>query len=144
MIRILFFNLLLFGACGYALLRGTRDPRIVALVCIVANFATLAVKGPVATSYSSVETGVLTVDILTLAAFTFVALTSDRFWPLWVSGLQLTTSMGHALKGIESNLLPLAYAAALRFWSYPILIILVVGVWRHQRRLRRKEIHGTA
>jgi len=144
MIRILFFNLLLFGACGYALLRGTRDARIVALVCIVANFATLAVKDPVATSYSSVETGVLTVDILTLAAFTFVALTSDRFWPLWVSGLQLTTSMGHALKGIESNLLPLAYAAALRFWSYPILIILVVGVWRHQRRLRRKEIHGTA
>jgi hypothetical protein len=144
MIRILFFNLLLFGACGYALLRGTRDARIVALVCIVANFATLAVRGPVATSYSSVETGVLTVDILTLAAFTFVALTSDRFWPLWVSGLQLTTSMGHALKGIESSLLPLAYAAALRFWSYPILIILVVGVWRHQRRLRRKEIHGTA
>jgi len=144
MIRILFFNLLLFGACGYALLRGTRDARIVALVCIVANFATLAVKDPVATSYSSVETGVLTVDILTLAAFTFVALTSDRFWPLWVSGLQLTTSMGHALKGIESNLLPLAYAAALRFWSYPILIILVVGVWRHQRRLRRQEIHGTA
>lgn len=144
MIRILFFNLLLFGACGYALLRGTRDARIVALVCIVANFATLAVRGPVATSYSSVETGVLTVDILTLAAFTFVALTSDRFWPLWVSGLQLTTSMGHALKGIESSLLPLAYAAALRFWSYPILIILVVGVWRHQRRLRRQEIHGTA
>jgi hypothetical protein len=144
MIRIIIFNLLLFGACGYALLRGTRDARIVALVCIVANFATLAVKGPVATSYSSVETGVMAVDILTFAAFTFVALTSDRFWPLWVSGLQLTTSMGHALKGIESSLLPLAYAAALRFWSYPILIILVVGVWRHQRRLRRQEIHGPA
>jgi hypothetical protein len=144
MIRILFFNLLLFGACGYALLRGTRDARIVALVCIVANFATLAVKGPVLTSYSSVETGVMVVDILALFAFTFVALTSDRFWPLWVSGLQLTTSMGHMLKGIESSLLPIAYAAALRFWSYPILIVLAVGVWRHQRRLSRQRVHGSA
>jgi hypothetical protein len=25
---------------------------------------------------------------------------------------------------MDANLLPLAYAAALRFWSYPILIIL--------------------
>jgi hypothetical protein len=144
MIRIIFFNLLLFGACGYALLRGTRDARIIALVCVAADFATLAVKGPSATSYASVETGVMIVDILTFAAFTFVALTSDRFWPLWVSGLQLTTSMGHVLKGIETSLLPIAYAAALRFWSYPILIILTVAVWRHQQRVRQQNVEGRA
>jgi len=144
MIRIIFFNLLLFGACGYALLRGTRDARIIALVCVAADFATLAVKGPSSTSYASVETGVMIVDILTFAAFTFVALTSDRFWPLWVSGLQLTTSMGHVLKGIETSLLPIAYAAALRFWRYPILIILTVAVWRHQQRVRQQNVEGRA
>lgn len=140
MIRLILFNLLLFGACGYALLRGSRDARIVAIVCIVANFATVAFRGPATSSYSSVQVVVMMIDLGTLAAFTFVALTSDRFWPLWVSGLQLTTSLGHLLKGLQSDLLPFAYAAALRFWSYPILIILAVGVWRSQHRRTNKTI----
>lgn len=134
MIRLIFFNLLLLGACGYALIRGTRDARIVAAVCVFANFASFAMRGPASTSYATVQSGVLAVDVLSLCAFTFVAVTSDRFWPLWISGLQLTTSMGHLMKGIQSDLLPLAYAAALRFWSYPILIILAIGVWRSRHR----------
>jgi hypothetical protein len=137
MVRLILFNLLLFGACGYALLKGTRDARIVALVCIVANFATFAFRGPSLTGYASVEMLVMAIDLGTLAAFTFVALTSDRFWPLWISGLQLTTSMGHLLKGLQSDLLPFAYAAALRFWSYPILLILAIAVWRQQRRIHQ-------
>ena len=139
MIRVILFDLLLFGVCGYALLKGTRDARIVAIVCVVANFASYALRGPLLTSYSSIETGVLTVDVLALLAFGFVAMTSDRFWPLWVSGLQLTTSMGHLMKMLSSDLVPLAYAAALRFWSYPILIILGIAVWRHQRRSRARS-----
>jgi hypothetical protein len=135
MIRLIVFNILLIGACGYALLRGKTDARIVSVVCIIANFATFAVVS----SYASVETGVLIIDLLTLLAFTLVALRSDRFWPLWISGLQLTTSMGHLLKAIHSDLLPYAYAAALRFWSYPILIILAVGVWRSERRTREEQ-----
>jgi hypothetical protein len=135
MIRVILFDLLLFGACGYALLRGRTDARIVAVVCIVANFASYAVVS----RYAAVETGVLIIDLLTFLAFTAVALKSDRFWPLWVSGLQLTTSLGHVFKAIETDLMPLAYAAALRFWSYPILIILAVGVWRSQRRARAEQ-----
>ena len=79
--------------------------------------------------------------MFTLAAFTYVALRSDRFWPLWISGLQLTTSVGHVLKAIDSHLVPFAYGAALRVWSYPILIILAVAVWRGQRRMRLVNIH---
>lgn len=134
MIRVILFDLLLFGVCGYAFLRGRTDARIVAAVCIIANFASFALRGPALTSYGSMQWGVMTVDLLTLLAFTYVALTSDRFWPLWISGLQLTTSFGHIFKALESSLLPFAYAAALRFWSYPILIILGLAVWRSQRR----------
>ena len=74
------------------------------------------------------------VDLAVLACFVVVALRSDRFWPLWVAGLQLTTSIGHLLKGIDQDLLPRAYGAALQFWSYPILLILVAGTWRRHRR----------
>ena len=124
----------MYGACGYALFRGRTDSRIVAAVFLVGDLSTLALRS---SSYSSVQTGILVVDILGFIGFTYAALISDRFWPLWVSGLQLTTSFGHILKAIDTSLLPFAYAAALRFWGYPILIILAVGVWRSQRRLRR-------
>ena len=130
------YTILLFGVCGYAFWRGRADERLAALVCLVASAASLELLGPARFRYSGVEVGVLIVDLFTLAAFTYVALRSDRFWPLWVSGLQLTTSIGHVLKAIDEHLVPIAYAAAMRFWSYPILIILAVAVWRGQRRLQ--------
>ena len=133
--RLLLYHALLFGACGYALVRGKTDARIVAVVFLVGNFATSALRTHGAGPYSSVETSILVIDILAFAGFTYAALISDRFWPLWVAGLQLTTSMGHMVKAVHSDLLPLAYAAALRFWAYPILIILLVGTWRSRRRM---------
>jgi len=136
MVRLIFFYALMSGACGYALVRGRTDAKIVSAVFLVGTFATIALRTRTAGGYSSVESGIFLVDIACLAAFTYAALISDRFWPLWVSGFQLTTIFGHIFKAIDSELLPLAYAAALRFWGYPILIILAVGVWRQQKRLR--------
>ena len=132
----------MYGICGYALFRGRTEARIVAAVFLIGNFATLALRSHLATQYSSVEPAVFVVDVVCFLFFTYAALISDRFWPLWVSGLQLTTSFGHVLKFVDSSLLPLAYAAALRFWSYPILIILAVGVWRSRQRIGR-ERHPT-
>ena len=43
--------------------------------------------------------------------------------------------IGHVLKAIELDLVPIAYAVALRFWAYPILIILAVATWRNRQRL---------
>jgi hypothetical protein len=136
--RLLLYHALLVGACGYAFIRGNLDARIVGGVFFVGDVATYLLRSPFVTGYSSVEMGVLAVDLLAFGGFTYAALISDRFWPLWVSGLQLTTSMGHVLKAVDSSLLPLAYAAALRFWSYPILIILAVGVWHSRHRAKRE------
>ena len=52
-----------------------------------------------------------------LVGFTTIALRSDRFWPLWVAGLQLTTIIAHLLKAIQFELIPQVYAAAARFGS---------------------------
>jgi hypothetical protein len=57
----------------------------------------------------------------------------------FVPGLQLTTSIGHILKGVDQDLLPRAYGAALQFWSYPILVILAVGTYRSHRRLQQSR-----
>lgn len=136
MARFIIYNALLFGACGYAWYRGRADARIAAAVIFIGSFLTFALRSHWAASYSSLEGGIFAVDVLALLGFVYVAMSSDRFWPLWVSGLQLTTTMGHVMKAIQSDLLPLAYAAALRFWAYPILIIIAVGTWRSQQRAK--------
>jgi len=131
------FAPLLLAVCLYAWLRGGGDERVVAATCLAGTAATMLVISPLRQRYSGVEEGLLLVDLAVLAGFVTVALRSKRFWPLWVSGLQLTTSLGHILKGVDHELIPRAYGAALQFWSYPILIILAVGTFRTHRRLRR-------
>jgi hypothetical protein len=122
--------------CAYALWRGRKDERIAAATCLLASLVQVLVVSPAVHRYSGVEFGVMFVDLGVLGVFVAIALQSSRFWPLWVAGLQLTTILGHLLKAVQLSLLPLAYAGALRFWSYPILLILAIGTWRtHQRAL---------
>jgi hypothetical protein len=137
MLNPIIYHLILAAICGYALWRGRFDERVTAIVCLAATLATRLALSPLSQRYSSVEVGVLIVDSVTLLAFTFVALRSDRFWPLWVSGLQLTTTLAHFMKAIDSDLFPQAYAAAGRFWGYPILLILAVGAHRTSIRTRQ-------
>lgn len=128
---------LLIAVCLYAWWRGGTDERIIAITSLAGTVATLLVISPLRQRYASVEEGLLLVDLAVLAGFITVALRSKRFWPLWVAGLQLTTSLGHILKGIDPELLPRAYGAALQFWSYPILLIIAVGTYRRHRRIRQ-------
>ena len=115
-------------------LKGGSDERAVAATCLAGTLATVLVISPLRQRYAGVEEGLLLVDLGVLAGFITVALRSRRFWPLWVAGLQLTTSLGHVLKGVDQDLLPKAYGAALQFWSYPILIILAIGTYRSHKR----------
>ena len=134
-----FYWTLLAVTCGYALWRGRTDERIIAIVCIAASIISTMVLSPLASRYARVESGELVVDGLVLATFVLVALRSDRFWPLWIAGLQLTSSSAHFLKSVQLDLMPEAYAAATRFWSYPILLILAIGTWRAHRRDARLD-----
>ena len=136
------FLTLLVLSCGYAWWQGNRDARIVAAACALATLATHFAVAPLTQRYASVEEGLALIDGLVLVVFLLVALRSDRFWPLWVAGLQLTASIAHLLKTVQSDLLPQAYGAALAFWSYPILLILAVATYRHRRRLWSQRAFG--
>ena len=132
-----FFWTILMVTFAYALWRGRSDERMAATVCLLATIATRFAISPLSKRYTGVEFGLLAIDGAVLAAFVAIALRSKRFWPLWVAGLQLTTSLSHLMKVVEIDLLPRAYAAAAVFWSYPILLIIIIGTWRtHQRSIR--------
>ena len=134
MLSPLTYWLLLAGVTGYALLRGKSDEQIAAMVCVVATASTVLVNSPLTRRFTGVEMGVLAVDLLTLAAFTAIALRTSRFWPLWVAGFQLTSTFAHVLKAIHFGLLPQVYAAAERLWVYPIFLFIIIGTWRSSRR----------
>ncbi len=138
--RYTIFWALLLLTFAYAIWRGRGDEKISASVALLATIATQFVIPPPALRYSGLQFSLVAIDIAVLAAFVAIALRSKRFWPLWVAGLQLTNSISHLMKGIEADLLPQAYAAAAVFWSYPILLIILIATWRsHHLRLSRGD-----
>jgi hypothetical protein len=135
---IIYWAILLL-ICAFAFWRGRQEERIAAAACLVATIVTVWIIPPVALRYSAMDPAQLAIDGAMLATFVTIALRSERFWPLWVAGLQLTMSTSHLMKAIDSDLLPRAYAAAAVLWSYPILLIIFVGTWRAHRSDRRPK-----
>ena len=144
MLSPLAYWLLLTAVSAYAFWHGRFDERLAAGICIVATFVTWLFNSPLQHRFSNVEVGVLAADTIALVGFTALALRSERFWPLWVAGLQLTTILAHGLKAVQLDLVPQAYAAAARFWVYPIFLIIVIGTWRSHQRTRRERQPTTA
>jgi hypothetical protein len=136
---VILFWLLLAVSCGYALWRGRKYERIAALVFVSATVLSILGHSPIHSRYVGIETADLIVDTAVLIAVAAIALVSDRFWPLWVAGLQTVDSLSHLMKAIDADLVPHVYAAAERFWSYPILVILLVGAWRQHQRSRKER-----
>ena len=140
--RYIFYWALLLFIFGYACWRGRGEERIAASACLVATIVTVFVIPPVRERYLTMDASQLAIDIAMLATFVAIALRSDRFWPLWVAGLQLTMSLSHLMKAVDSDLVPRAYAAAAVLWSYPILIVILVGTWRTSLRNRHRDLHA--
>lgn len=133
------FRILLAIVALYALLRGQRDERQVGIIMVVGFVATVLVLPPIRDRFTTIEPKLMLVDLAVFAGFLWVALRSNRFWPLWIAGLQLTAILGHVLKAVDVQLFARAYAAALVFWAYPMVLILAVGTWRTGRRSRREQ-----
>lgn len=129
---VIFWGLLLM-ICGYAFWRGRYEERAAAAACLIATVTTVLVIQPIAERYSNPDPLLIGIDLAMLAVFVAIALKSQRFWPLWAAGFQLTMSMSHLLRTVDSDLIPRAYAAAAVFWSYPILLVILVGTWRTPR-----------
>lgn len=135
-LNMVVFNILLISCCAYALWRGGPPEKIAVIVLTLACFLTFGVASDVGT-FQSVETGIFVVDLLCLIGLLAVALWADRFWPLWVAALHLIGTAGHAAKFVDPNIVPRTYAFLLAVWAYPMIVLIIVGTWRHQQRMAR-------
>jgi urea transporter len=142
--RYVIFWAILLICCGYALLKGRKYERLAAVLFLTATVLSFLTHMYLRAGYAVINAGEVAVDAAVLVALIAIALASDRFWPLWAAGFQLVGSMAHVLKMIDVTFAPWGYAVAARFWSYPILLVLFIGVWRQHRRsiAARKPVSG--
>lgn len=128
--RIVFFYLLLIGLLALTFWRGRTDERLAAGVCAGGTLLTVLVGNNLSSDASAFGIAAFLVDLAVLAAFLTIALRSSRFWPMWVAGLQLTTTSVHLLIVFAPKLPGGIFGYALAFWSYPILLLIAIGAWR--------------
>jgi hypothetical protein len=137
--RVSLYFLLLLAGTVYAFSRGGRDERSAIAICLAASVGSLAIMIPEDVSYRELQPVIALIDLAVLSAFVWIALKSDRFWPLWIAGLQLTSTTGHLLKLAKPELVSVAYGASLAIWSYLNLLIIVIGTWRSDRRMKERQ-----
>jgi len=137
MVHTMVFNALLFSSCGYALWRGAAPERAAAAIMLAATVATVVAFRAGPTRFSSVEAGVLAVDVATLLAFVALALRAQRYWPMWIAALQVDAVVTHLAILVAPRAMPWAYAVLIAGWSYPSVLLLAAGTLRHRQRLSR-------
>ena len=136
MTRIIIFIALMLACCCYALARGGAPERIAGAALLCAGGATWLSYSDLVSRFTGVEIGTMVVDVLLLVVLVAVALRADRGWPILLAGLQLASVAAHLLKLVDLNMIRVTYAIAMAMWSYPMLIALALGTWRHRSRLR--------
>jgi hypothetical protein len=132
-----YFDALLLACCGYAWWRGGPPERVAAAILFVGVVCTHFAGAGYSTRWSTVEHGLLLVDLAVLVSFLALALVAERFWILWLTAFHLIGTAGHLVKMADPTLIRWGYAFAIAVPSYPMCLLIALGTWKHVQRLAR-------
>lgn len=118
------FTIVLFTGCGIAMWKGRAVERLTALLLLAAAFGSPLVS---TSGFVAPEVGILAVDAALFGFLLYLAMISDRFWPLWAAAFQIVGTLIHVARFVDVSVLPGAYATAEAFWAYPVLFALGIG-----------------
>lgn len=137
-IILLFYNTALLWCSAYASVNGGRTGKAGSAIFIAATIlsSATAYMNP---GWVGISWGLLAVDSLCLLALLLLALTSNRYWPIWAMGLQLVAVATHLATLSVPEIVPKSYQALLSFWAIPILGVMVAGT-RKDRRYERGRL----
>ena len=121
----LLYLMALVIACTGAVRWGGTPERIGAVAVFVASVLTAVVQG----SFSDPEYGVIAVDVGLLIILLWLALSSDRYWPMPAAAFHLVGMSVHLTKIVDPTVWWRAYLHANAFWAYPVLLALALGAW---------------
>lgn len=136
--RIWIFYAVLLAASAFALWRGGAPERLVGLALLLAAVSTQVLQDDLPIRFAGVELKVLLVDVALLGVMLAITLNADRFWPAWATALHILGIGAHLARAISPDVIRLTYAVLAAAWSYPIIVLLVIGTVRHASRIRSK------
>lgn len=125
LVGILFWMLALL-CCGFAALYGGRSGRCVGAAALMAAAATSLV--PDGNFWLAPNIWVAVIDTGLLIALIWIALGSDRWFPVWAAGLQMVGVAFHLGSIAAPGFAPLVYFLLQAFWAIPVLMMLAIGV----------------
>ncbi len=127
-------------ATAPALWRGGWPERTAASAMIAAWLASgLAQNGA---QLWGVQIGVMLIDLTLLALMLGVALSSNRWWPMWACGFQGLTMLLHLAVLLDAKVWGRAYFIAGSVFSFLTLLALLVGTLRESGPQARQAAVG--
>lgn len=114
------------GVCGLAVARG-RDEERLAAAGYLANWALTLVLFRKGTS--DLQDGIMLVDLALLLLYVWLALRSQRHWPMFAAGFQLLAIITHLGRILDPRISGWAYITAEIIWSYLVLFAIAYGAW---------------
>lgn len=135
MIHIYVFYAVQALICLFAFVSGGRPERLAALLLLLAALGNAALPNHPGVSFHMVEGPAALIDLVLMASLVALSVRANRFWPLWLAALQLLAIAIHGVKAFEPVLVPWMYAGAAGKIAYPMMAVLMMGVWRHRRRI---------
>lgn len=136
MTNVALFVTLLAAAFGAAIVFGGAPERWTAAMLASAALATFLLYRSPAERLYTVEHAVLVVDVALLTGVTVILLSADRFWPIAMFAAHGVTVLAHVVKALDATIIRRAYLIATAMPGYATLLILLVAVVRHRRRVR--------
>ena len=143
-LHILLFYTLLVGAAGAAWrMGGTPEPPAAAML-VAATVASKLVAWPLYGRFAQFEAALFVVDVLLLAGLLAVALTADRYWPLWLTPFHAYTVVAHLGRLASPDTFAAVYLSNSALMADPVMTGLIAGSWRHRRRSRNLRSVSTS
>jgi hypothetical protein len=137
MVRIAAYAALWMFATGYAVVRGGQPERLGAAILLWLTAGPFIVT-PFATVTSlTLDRGAMAVDLIGLAGLLYLALKTDRNWPIWACSAQVIAVTGHLVRFLQLREDPLAYAAMIRAPAYIQCLALLAGTVAYHRRAQK-------
>ena len=111
--------------CGFALLRGGKPERIAAVLLLFDWLSTPLLQGHDA--YRHAEMPIFLMDGVVSAALILIALSTNRYWPMWAAAFQILEVLMHVAMLIDHKVRPRAYFIGMEISSYLIIFALALG-----------------
>ena len=132
---LLAFLILSAACCGYAAIRGGSPDRPTGAIFVTRNLAPglLSFRRPP----PGLSQAIFVVDTVMRFALGSIMLLARRYWPIAITAFQLLAVIGHLIRLLDPQIVPVLYWVANAFWAVPQMIVLAVATRRHQARLSR-------